>query len=243
VAALSGRVGVDFRIGRVLGRSLGICGRHVIPFTLLCLLASLPAFAPRLFAGSHVPTPTQALRLLPLTLTTLITIPLSFSVVLLISLQDLGGQAENLVGAARQALARYLPLLACTLCGILAIVGGMILLVIPGIIVAIVLSVSGQVCVAERVGPIASLSRSAALTKGNRWRIFGLMLLVFLISGGIALAARPMQTHLGTVGVIIAYVATGVAEAFKNTVYAVQFYDLRVAKEGIGTERIAAVFD
>jgi uncharacterized membrane protein len=93
------------------------------------------------------------------------------------------------------------------------------------------------------VGPIASLSRSAALTKGNRWRIFGLMLLVFLISGGIALAARPMQTHLGTVGVIIAYVATGVAEAFKNTVYAVQFYDLRVAKEGIGTERIAAVFD
>jgi uncharacterized membrane protein len=97
--------------------------------------------------------------------------------------------------------------------------------------------------VAERVGPIASLTRSAALTKGNRWRIFGLVVLVFLISGAIALASRPLQIYLGTAGVIIAYLATGVAEAFKNTLYAVQFHDLRVSREGIGTERIAAVFD
>ena len=37
-------------------------------------------------------------------------------------------------------------------------------------------------CVLERTGPIRSLSRSAFLTKGHRWRVFGLILLVLLVN-------------------------------------------------------------
>ncbi len=43
------------------------------------------------------------------------------------------------------------------------------------------LYVAVPVCVIEKQGVIASLSRSRALTKGYRWQIFGLFLLVMVI--------------------------------------------------------------
>jgi len=243
MAAQIGTVGTEFRIGRVLSRAIGICGRNIIPFTLIGLLTSLPNFGPSLLASSHYATEHAAIRILPFSFTSLVFIPIGFAIVLLVTLQDLDGAAPDFGAATRQAFARYLPLLGCTICGGLAVIGGMILLVVPGIIFLVLLSVCGQACVAERLGPIASLSRSAALTKGKRWRVLGLMLVILLISGGITAASRPLQLYLGTTGLIVAYLVTGVVEAFKNTISAVQFHDLRVAKEGIGTERIAAVFD
>jgi len=242
VAALSG--GIDFRIGRVLSRSFGVCGRHIIPFSLLCLLVALPNYVQRLFlAGGHPLTPHQSLLLLPLELSVVFTIPISLAIILLVVLQDLENKVVTIGGAARQAFRRLLPMLACLFCVTFAVCGGLILLVIPGIIVGIITSLSLQVCAAERLGPIASMSRSAALTKGNRWRIFGLLMVTSGITVAMELAAVPVQRHLGTAGAIIAYLASGVLAAYSYTVFSVQFYDLRVAKEGIGTERIAAVFD
>jgi hypothetical protein len=121
--------------------------------------------------------------------------------------------------------------------------GGMIFLVIPGLIVMTMLSVSAQACVIERLGPIASLSRSAALTKGHRWRVFGLILIAGLISLGAAVLSSPLPRLLGMPGAILAFLVVGVAAAYRDTVLAVQFSDLRVGKDGVGTERIAAVFD
>ena len=47
-----------------------------------------------------------------------------------------------------------------------------------------------RACVIEKTGVSANLSRSVALTKGYRWQIFGLFLLVVVIAlvGGLVLA-------------------------------------------------------
>jgi hypothetical protein len=243
MSAQIGRTGGELRIGRVLGRAAGIWARNLAPLTLICLLAALPSYLPNFVARSWVLSSQQNFRFLPLTLTTLITGPLSYGIFAVAVVQNLSGAPLRSGAAIGQSFARVLPLVACYFSAVLAMAGGMILLVIPGLIVMTMLSVSAQACVIERLGPIASLSRSAALTKGNRWRVFGLILIADLISLGTAVLSSPLTRLLGIPGVTLAFLLAGVAAAYRDTVLAVQFNDLRVGSEGVGTERIAAVFD
>jgi uncharacterized membrane protein len=127
--------------------------------------------------------------------------------------------------------------------GVLIILGFM-LLVVPGIILATALAITIPVCVVEQIGPFASIRRSAFLTKGNRWRILGIWLLVAvvtLVASGLALLFKHA---LGMdAGAILGFVMQSVVSAFTTLAAVVMYHDLRVAKEGVDTNRIAAVFD
>ncbi len=68
------------------------------------------------------------------------------------------------------------------------VVLGLILFVIPGIIVAVMLSMAYYYVVDKGMGPIESLKASRAVTKGNRWTIFFVFLLSMLIVAAGALA-------------------------------------------------------
>jgi len=243
MAAQVGPIGGEFRIGRVLARAARIWARNIVPFTLIALVGALPNYLPRFLAGTSGLSHGQVLRLLPLTLSNLFIGPLSGAIFVLAVFQDLAGETLQIGTAIVGAFKRLLPLIACAFCATLAMVGGTILLIIPGLIVMTMLSVATQACIIERRGPIESLSRSAALTKGNRWRVFGFMLLIGLIVSSAGLLLLPLQKYLGMPGVIIAYLVGGVASAYGRTASSVQFNDLRVSKEGVGTERIASVFD
>lgn len=64
----------------------------------------------------------------------------------------------------------------------LVILGGIILLIIPGIIWAIKFMFFGYFIVDQGLGPIEALKRSAMITKGAKWDLFIFGLLVFLIN-------------------------------------------------------------
>ncbi|MFM9128207.1 MAG: hypothetical protein ACKOTA_11830 [Solirubrobacterales bacterium] len=101
---------------------------------------------------------------------------------------------------------KLLPLLGLTIVvGILVSIG-LILFIIPGIILALIWFVAVPVLIIEDKGVFESMSRSGELTKSNRWRIFGLMVVVyvaifvvFLIAGLIA-AALPI---LGLIAFVV----------------------------------------
>ena len=104
-------------------------------------------------------------------------------------------------------------------------------------------------CVVERLGPFRSLARSRALTKGRRWRILGLLLLTLII-GRIVSAVLDAILGLGPAGSIgaaatqtISLVWDAIWTAFFAIVIVVTYHDLRVAREGVDTEQIAAVFE
>ncbi len=76
-----------------------------------------------------------------------------------------------------------LPLIGA---GILAGIGiaiGLIILIVPGLILLTIWSVIAPVIVVERSGAIDAFGRSRALVKGNGWQVFGVIFVVFLISG------------------------------------------------------------
>lgn len=113
------------------------------------------------------------------------------------------------------------------------------------------------VAVIERRG-IGSLARSAVLTKGSRWRIFFLMIIILAVAFGIGLltgavelvASEILVTEPGevssaahTVQVATEWILSAIISAFSAVLVAVSYHDLRVAKEGADTSQIASVFD
>lgn len=69
--------------------------------------------------------------------------------------------------------------------GILAGIGiavGFLLLLVPGLILLTIWSVIAPVIVVERSGAVDAFGRSRALVKGHGWQVFGVIVVVFLIS-------------------------------------------------------------
>ena len=119
-----------------------------------------------------------------------------------------------------------------------------ILLVFPGLMLFVMWYVAVPVCVVERAGPITSMGRSRELTKGYRWKVFGMLLLVGLFQMVGAGVIAGMSYTAGTaVGLIVNLIWTAIVSAFSAVLAVVAYHDLRVAKEGVDTDQIAAVFE
>jgi uncharacterized membrane protein len=128
-----------------------------------------------------------------------------------------------------------------------------LLLVIPGIILALRWAVAVPACVVENKGPLQSMSRSAELTKGHRWKIFGLWVLltiaaivILIIAGvlaGLGVIVAPEGLGRVLIAGIISLILTAIVTAYSYVLNSMIYHDLRIAKEGVGTEEIAAVFD
>ncbi|RBW53455.1 hypothetical protein [Ruegeria sp. A3M17] len=119
-------------------------------------------------------------------------------------------------------------------------------LIIPGIWVYAVFSVVAPAVVIEGAG-FGGLGRSAALTKGYRWPIFGALLLVGICAGIVNFLAGVFAGVLADVGSwamivgfsIIAALSAGLTGISIALIYA----RLREIKEGVTVDQIASVFD
>jgi uncharacterized membrane protein len=168
-----------------------------------------------------------------------------------IVVDGLRGNQSSIGGSFSVALRSIIPLF---LTGLLATLGayfGLILLVVPGIILFVMWSVAVPVVVIEGVGPIAALGRSRFLTKGSRWPIFGLGLVVVIVilflSAAIygfnitAMAAAAQSPDIGRI--IAASVVGGVTSVLVNAGVAAIYSELRMIKEGVSNDQLAAAFD
>ena len=107
--------------------------------------------------------------------------------------------------------------------------------------------------VVERLGPLASLKRSAQLTKGHRWAVLGAIVLWVIVSWvamillaivlGLVGAALGGGYGSSVLGALLGVVMQALSMGLGASVAAVGYHDLRVTKEGVGTEEIARVFD
>jgi hypothetical protein len=155
------------------------------------------------------------------------------------------GRPVSLVQSLRAVSNRLLVVVGLALGMGFAVGIGFLLFIVPGFVLLTMWFVATPACVVERLGVGASMARSSALTQGHRWKIFGMMMLVGAIEGIGGVAVKAALALTGNVGLIMAgmVIWSGAWGAF-NAVFAVSAYhDLRVAKEGIDTEQIAAVFD
>ncbi len=97
--------------------------------------------------------------------------------------------------------------------------------------------------VVERTGVIESLRRSARLTSGHRWRVFGIFLIVFGIQSGLERVANLLLGDMEILDYLISFAISVAATAFYAVVCAVCYHDLRVLVDGVDIDEIARVFE
>jgi len=235
----------DFRVGHVLSRSVSVLFRRFPTFFIVTVVAFSPMVLLNRASASAATDPIQSVIMVGLGFVLLMVLSmLSSAVILHAAFQDMRGRPVRLLESLRVGLRRFLPLILLGIIGAVLMVLGFMLLIVPGLILYTMWFVAVAACVVERLGPWTSLRRSRQLTKGYRWRIFGLVLVLLLLSVispllELALSAIGGET-LALVGNLI---WAAIASAFSAVVIALTYYDLRVAKEGTDIEQIAAVFD
>jgi hypothetical protein len=236
-----------FRVGLVLSKTFSVFGSRLGGFFLLAFIPMIPLLAVILWAA---PSATRvgaaasgaaALGGLAGFLTFFLGI-VAQATTLYGAFQQMGGQPFSISESLGVGIRRILPVMGVALLtGLLAGLAA-ILLVVPGIMVFCMLYVAVPICVIEQLGVFDSLSRSAVLTKGYRWQIFGLLALVTIISFIVQLVLGLLG-YGAAWGSVLTFGWQVIATSFSAVLVAVVYHDLRVAKEGMDTGNLANVFD
>jgi len=251
-----GATGEGFAIGRALSRAFSVFGQGYVQFIALTAIVYVPLLLAVIFVARN---PSLAGRgvLVTVCVQTVVS-SLASAACLLGAYQVMRGRSFTIGGSLAGGLGRFWAVLGTSLLGGLLASLGMLLLIVPGFIVVCAIYVALPVCVIERLGPTTSLKRSQGLTKGYRWPIFGLLLIVgvasWLLGFGLGLVAAFIPSFVAaavggsfTQGALVGAVAQVVAEvlvgAFGSVLAAVVYHDLRADKEGVDIEQLASVFD
>jgi len=241
----------DFRVGRILNRTTSVLSRHLPMFFLVSAVAQLPpllilkaAAMPEGMTSGHSLGRVLAMIGIGIVLTLVLSV-LSQAILLYGAFQDMRGRQVSLVESLEVGLRRFLPIVGLAIAMTVLVMLAAILLVVPAMILFTMWFVAAPVCVVEQLGPSNSMRRSTQLTKGHRWKIFGLGLLLLLISVVADHAITASLTAIGGEWLAMAgqVIWTGIWGAFYAVAAVVTYHDLRVAKEGVDIHQITAVFE
>jgi hypothetical protein len=226
-----------FSVGESMSKSFTMLSRNLLPFSMVAGVAALPQL---LFIdnASNVALIAAGV-LLSAVLNTL-----SQAVVLHGAFESMrGGQAE-LLTSFRYAWRRFVPVIAVALLTSILAALAAIVLIFPAFMLMTAWYVATPACVVERTGPWTSLKRSGALTDGHRWKLFG-VIIVLAIVGAIGNGmVEGMTAGAGaTIGMVAGLIWGALLGAYSAILGVVIYHDLRVAKEGVDTDQIAAVFE
>jgi hypothetical protein len=242
-----------FDLGRVIQRTFtSIRSNWAVFFGSAALLTGIPS---AVAAWGQV-TMTEAPGVLPGmawgvgALANLIGAYLLQAMVLKAAINGFNGKSTTFDSAFDVALRMALPLFGLAILVGLGMIVGFILLVVPAIFLAVIWSVAAPVLVAERRDVMESLKRSTDLTKGHRWSVFALLLiyvvlwwLIAIVVGGLVLATGGLRGDANMLRVFINPLVNIVSTVIASAGVASLYYELRTAKEGVGAEDLASVFD
>jgi len=237
----------EFRIGRVISLGFAILFRNIVPFGLISALVMSPPFLytvavdPWVLLGDDQPPGAEFLmRVIEGVLGSFLAAAVVYG-----TAQDLRGRRAGTVACISRGLAVMFPVLGVAFVTGLLIGLATLAFIIPGLVVATMLWVSIPAAVIERNG-LSALSRSSELTRGYRWKVFAIIVLLYVIlaalifGSGVAMVLfeeNIMLQNAVLMGVVAIYYALS---AVMSTV---GYHELRLIKEGANVDEVAAVFD
>ena len=231
----------DFSIGRVLSLSFGVLTRNLPAFLFLAVAVHVAAFLASMalivIAAKTSPFVAVLANLFQSLATSLLTAMIAYG-----TYRDLRGNRASLGQVVGRGIALVIPIFFVGLLVAIIIGIGFALVFVPGIFFATILWVAIPAAVVERPGIFASLGRSSDLTKGSRWRIFGLAVVIYVPMYVVITLLTPLEQD-GQLLVIVPTVLYGLLSLFAAVAAAVSYFELRRIKEGIGVGDLAAVFD
>ena len=154
--------------------------------------------------------------------------------------RELGvGRVLGVGEALREAAPRFPMAVGAVLLYTLALVVGLILLVVPGIWVGTACYFAAQAAVLEQERPMRAIERSAALVKGQWWRVFRALLVSWVVFGGSSALAgfAVRQVHAGVPYVVLHTTVQSLSLSLSALFGTLLFFTLR-ARETDGARRM-----
>ena len=165
---------------------------------------------------------------------------------------DLSGRKAGVGEMLARGWRHWWTLFLINICTAFMVFLGAIALFVPGIMLLIRWCAAVPAEIMESKGVFGSMGRSAELTKGRRWAIFGLglivLIIVLLVEAVIAAIVLPGGNFIRDMNLplfqyliapLISVVTTPLAMAGTASLY----FELRSTREGVGVEALASVFD
>ncbi len=256
----------QFRVFSILGQSFLILFRNFVPFALISIFIMSPPYIylyvsePNYLDDGSIGSSAGFLDIVDIILSYFVTAALVFGV-----FQSLRGQPVSIFQSVSRGLAVIFPVIGVIIImGIIwaalgalmygaavvasdnvatTIILAVIVIVLTVYIICIFWVVVPAAAVEGRV--LSSFGRSIHLTKGNRWRVFGLLFMVGIISAIVGAIAGGVGGAIGSnsSAILLTWAATALATAFSSVVATVAYYRLCLVKDGVPENEIAAVFD
>jgi len=175
------------------------------------------------------------------------------------TVRDLNGEPTSVGDSLATGLRNFLSLIIVSIAVGICVVFGLILLVVPGVMIACAWCVALPALVADRTGIGGAFGRSADLTRGHRWQIFGLFV-IYVIASWIIGAIFNAISGMGAIGytggdpaavldrtfsplfIVFTVISSTVTTVIGATAIAVTYVELRRLREGGGAEWLRDIF-
>jgi hypothetical protein len=262
------RTRANFDIGKVVEQTFTLISRNIVVFGLMAVvLGVLPNVVTTLLNADNIrgmanTTGNPAAQLsavgkfysiLPIALIA----GLALNVGLMAAAgEDLAGRPVDPSTLVVRTLRAILPLIGFFILEMLALMLGFVLLIIPGLMMAIAWSVAAPAIVVEGYGIFGAFSRSADLTRGVRWRVFALFLIYFVINTVITMVGMAIVGGAGAMNflkpdlaqqlalptVLYTSIMQGVQAIIVAAGSVVLHHQLKLAREGVSTDQVVDAF-
>ncbi|MGN6818691.1 MAG: hypothetical protein ACTHJR_08470 [Sphingomonas sp.] len=245
----------DFHIGRVLSRAGDMVGRRLGAIAIIALLLAALPVPIRLAGGDAL---LHALRgggggqFLTYLLSLLVSAvfgALCSGALIWLAIENEDDRRIDAADALYQALRASPRLIGLNLMMEVAVAAATVLLVVPGVIQMVALTVAMPAAMIEGRAGTRAFDRSFDLTKGARWQIFVLWLIFWIATATIgavirgALGTPAMTMAAPPIGFIL--VQGGVAALSAIAIAALEssvYVELRAWKEGAPRDELRDIF-
>lgn len=214
-------------IGQILDTALRLYARMPLLFLVLAAIVLIPYEIVTVLVtqGNHVASAATFL----LALADIALVNPSIAALQMQLLLDLGeGRAPALRSVVQRGV-QVLPVVAAAeIVASLGELAGLLFFLIPGLILAVRWAVAAPVAAAERTNWPTAIRRSVLLTRGNFWRVVGLLAIQVVLTYLVAAIIGARST---TVAEIVGMALAILAQSFCTLLINLLYFDLR-AREG-----------
>ncbi len=218
----------SFGIGRVFARAIGVLKSDFVTFFALVALFAIPErlvyHAVPGAAGALIGTLTLSACGFGLQLA-----------VIHLALRRYAGAPAGFAGCAVKALAAFIPAALIVFLSGIATAAAALLLIVPGFMVMLAWSLILPAWLSGDAGLFAGFGRSRALTKGHRWKILAVLLLLGAMLGVMAGLLMPIWGIHGALGAISFFSQNWLMKLVFNAAFglllAAMYHELAGAKE------------
>lgn len=243
--------GGKIAMGSVVSQTFATLGRNLVPIGVVAFVVAVLTIvlsfgigyvAALVFASSTALVVAPALGVL----VALVVRTVATGGITHIAISDLNGSRADVGQAFATGIRLAFPLLGLGIVVGLGVGLASLLLVVPGLMLAMRWAVATPARVVEGPPMGSALTRSGELTAGNRWRIFGLFVALGLFSLLVTYLATKVGAAVGGEGGLIGGVTQIIAGTITTSVsatgIAVLYAELRRVREGATPSQLAAVF-